>query len=207
MAGYVYVIENENHKIKIGKSINPEKRIMGIKMTSGCEIIRTYITPELHQYSGLETFLHNHFNEYRYIGEWFNIGYDLVVKYVSTLDFSIWNIEPKAEKIGHGMEEIVRQLYYNKRVEEIKEREDKFKLIIKDIANKTDTLSNIIYKKDCITKEYINNLYDQIDALQSKLIYIEEQGIEVKFPKLPQYDEDSVILAREDIMEEYNSIE
>jgi T5orf172 domain. len=70
MAGYVYVIENENGRVKIGKSVDPEKRIMSIQMISGYKVVRKYITPELHQYSKLETFFHNHFNENRSIGEW-----------------------------------------------------------------------------------------------------------------------------------------
>lgn len=58
-----------------------------------------------------------------------------------------------------------------------------------------------------LLKEYVSNLYNQIDVLQSKLIYIQEQGVEIKFPKLPQYDEDHIIVAREKIMERYKSIE
>ena len=77
---------------------------------------------------------------------------------------------------------------------------DERDLLVKKISDKID-------KRNAVVEMYINNLYDQIDALQSKLIYIEEQGIEVKFPKLPQFDEDAVILARGDIIEEYNSIE
>lgn len=206
MAGYVYVIESENHKVKIGKSINPEKRIISIKMTSGCEIVRTYVTPELHQYSALEAFLHSHFSKYRYIGEWFNVDYDIVTKYVSALNFSTWNIEPKPEKLAHSMEDIVRQLYYNGSKEETEGNSGEFELMGK-IISKIGALSEVVHKKDHITEEYIENLYDQIDVLQSKLIYLQEQGVQVKFPKLPQYDEDAIILAREDIMEEYDSIE
>ena len=141
MAGYVYVIESENHKVKIGKSINPEKRIINIKRTSGCEIVRTYVTPELHQYSALEAFLHSHFSKYRYIGEWFNIDYDLVTEYVSALDFSTWNIEPKPGKLACNVEGIVRQLYFNRSKEEMEEKSGEFELMGK-IINKMGSLSN-----------------------------------------------------------------
>ena len=70
-----------------------------------------------------------------------------------------------------------------------------------------DHASDKIDKRSVVIEKYINNLRDQIDTLQSKLIYIEEQGINIKFPDLPQFNEDAVILAREDIMKEYDSIE
>ena len=136
-----------------------------------------------------------------------DISYDEVVKYASTLELSRWNIEPEIKEIGSGMEEIVRQLYYDKRVEEIKENNNKFDVTKKDIENRVDSLSSVIHKKNFIIKEYISNLYDQIDVLQSKLIYLQEQGVQIKFPKLPQYNEDCIILAREEIIEDYKSIE
>ena len=203
MAGYVYVIENENHKVKIGKSINPEKRIISIKRTSGCEIVRTYVTPELHQYSALEAFLHSHFSKYRDIGEWFNISYHDAVSYVSALKFDEWNIEPPyKEPTDPGR--LIRQMVLGPYLESNGEPKQDMESIIK---GKLDELSKHMCRKESITKKYIESLYNQIDALQSKLIYIEEQGITVKFPDLPQFDEDAVILARGDIMEEYDSIE
>ena len=203
MAGYVYVIESENHKVKIGKSINPEKRIISIKRTSGCEIVRTYVTPELHQYSALEAFLHSHFSKYRYIGEWFNIDYHDAVSYVSALKVDEWNIEPPyMEPTDPGR--LIRQMILGPYLESNGEPKQDMESIIK---GKLDELSKLIDRKESITKKYIESLYDQIDTLQSKLIYIEEQGITVKFPDLPQFDEEAVILAREDIIEECNSIE
>ena len=77
---------------------------------------------------------------------------------------------------------------------------------INEILDDMDHTSDKIDKRSVALEKYIDNLRDQIDVLQSKLIYIEEQGFKIKFPDLPQYNEDEVILAREDIIEEYKSI-
>ena len=203
MAGYVYVIENENHKVKIGRSINPEKRIRHIEKISGYKVVNTYITPCLHQYIQLETFLHGHFATNRSIGEWFNINYHDAVSYVSTLKFDEWNINPPyKEPPDH--DRLIKQVIFGPLLKTINEPKQEIENIIE---SKFDKLGKLIDRKESITKKYIESLYDQIDTLQSKLIYIEEQGITVKFPDLPQFDEDAVILAREDIIEEYDSIE
>ena len=203
MAGYVYVIENENHKVKIGRSINPEKRIKHIEKISGYKVVNIYVTPCLHQYIQLETFLHGHFATNRSIGEWFNISYHDAVSYVSALKFDEWNIEPPyKEPTDPGR--LIRQMILGPYLESNGEPKQDMESIIK---GKLDELSKHMCRKESITKKYIESLYNQIDTLQSKLIYIEEQGVKIKFPDLPQFDEDAVILAREDIMEEYDSIE
>lgn len=209
MAGYVYVIENENHKVKIGKSTNPERRVMSIKSQSGYNIISSYFSPQLHQYGELELYLHDIFKENRVIGEWFDVNYKTVVSYFKSLDLSKWDIEPTEEErektsnfvrpLTEGLDKCLQNCINGLRPADIDE--------INKMLDKRDSVSNKIDKRNVVVEMYINNLYDQIDALQSKLIYIEEQGVQVKFPKLPQYDEDTIILAREDIMEEYNSIE
>ena len=203
MAGYVYVIENENHKVKIGRSIDPEKRIKHIEKISGYKVVNIYVTPCLHQYIQLETFLHGHFATNRSIGEWFNISYYDAVSYVSSLKFDEWNIEPPYKE-PPDYDRLIRQMILGPLLKTINEPKQETENIIE---SKIYKLSKLIDRKESITKKYIESLYDQIDTLQSKLIYIEEQGITVKFPDLPQFDEDAVILAREDIIEEYDSIE
>ena len=209
MTGYVYIIENENGRVKIGKSTNPKVRVMSIKSQSGYNIISSHFSPPLYQYSELESYLHGIFKESRVIGEWFDINYETVVSYFESLDLSRWNIEPtkeEKEKTSNFIKYLIKDLdeclqncingLHPADIDKINKRLDN----MNHISDKID-------KRSIIIEKYINNLYDQIDTLQSKLIYIEEQGIKVKFPDLPQFDEDAVILAREDIMEEYDSIE
>ena len=203
MAGYVYVIENENHKVKIGRSITPEKRIRHIEKISGYKVINTYVTPCLHQYIQLETFLHGHFDTNRSIGEWFNINYYDAVSYVSALKFDRWNVTPPCKE-PPDYDRLIRQIIFDPFLKSNNEYKQEMESIIED---KLDKLGKHICRKESIAKRYIESLHDQIDILQSKLIYIEEQGIKIKFPDLPQFNEDAVILAREDIIEECNSIE
>lgn len=209
MTGYVYIIENENGRVKIGKSTNPKSRVMNIRSQSGYNIVNSHFSPPLYQYSELESYLHDTFKERRVIGEWFDISYKTVVSYFKSLDLSKWNIETNDEEgentngfVGYlikDLDECLQNCTNGLRPADIAK--------INEILDDMDHASDKIDKRSIVIEKYINNLRDQIDALQSKLIYIEEQGIEVKFPKLPQYDEDSVILARGDIIEEYNSIE
>ena len=209
MTGYVYIIENENGKVKIGKSTNPKRRVMNIQSQSGYSIVNSHFSPPLYQYSELESYLHDIFKESRGIGEWFDISYKTVVSYFESLDLSEWNVEPTREEkemtsnfikyIVDNLDECLQNCINGLRPADI----DKVNKMLDDMDHASDKVD----KRSIVIEKYINNLHDQIDTLQSKLIYIEEQGIKIKFPDLPQFDEDAVILAREDIMEEYDSIE
>lgn len=209
MAGYVYVVENENHRVKIGRSTNPSKRVMSIKSQFGYNIINSYFSPVLYQYGELELFLHNVFKESRVRGEWFDISYEEVVSYLQSLDISKWNIEPTKEEkertdnfmkgLVGGLDKCLQNCINNSQPT-IAEK-------INEILGNVVSVSNEIDERNIVVEKYIQNLYDQIDVLQSKLIYLHEQGAQVKFPKSPRCDEDAIILAREDIIEEYNSIE
>jgi hypothetical protein len=86
--GYVYVLEDEFGRVKIGKSSNPTARFQSISTGSGLSIVKTYLTPTLNQYGDLELFLHGIFAEHRGIGEWFSVSFDEVVDYVKTLELS-----------------------------------------------------------------------------------------------------------------------
>jgi hypothetical protein len=86
--GYVYVILDNHDRVKIGKSLNPERRIKGIASASGIEIIDSYITEPLFGYSEFEHFMHEQFKEYRGVGEWFNCRFDDVITFIETTDMT-----------------------------------------------------------------------------------------------------------------------
>ena len=208
MTGYVYMIENENGKVKIGKSTNPQRRVMNIRSQSGYNIVNSHFSPPLYQYSELESYLHDTFKESRGIGEWFDTSYKAVVSYFESLDLSRWNVEPTKEEkemtsdfvkgMVDELDKCLQNCINGLRPADIGK--------INEILDDMDHASDKIDKRSVALEKYIDNLRDQIDVLQSKLIYIEEQGFKIKFPDLPQYNEDEVILAREDIIEEYKSI-
>ena len=73
--GYVYIIKNKTlHTIKIGKSVNPRKRIRDIQNAAGCEMETIALIP-CKLYSELEKDLHSEFGQDRLdYGEWFNLS-------------------------------------------------------------------------------------------------------------------------------------
>lgn len=90
----LYVFYNPDTKrTKIGISNNVYRRLCQIRNASGCPVYCVYITNLDNEdlffnvmaklpatVKELEDHLHNHFKEYRYIGEWFNIPYSKVTR-------------------------------------------------------------------------------------------------------------------------------
>lgn len=99
--GNIYVIENENGKIKIGKSINPTNRIHDIERIGGFNAISTYITNEMPNYSEFEIFLHRKYKKHRVIGEWFNLNFEETVLYIEKTikEGGSLNLNPHRNKI------------------------------------------------------------------------------------------------------------
>lgn len=151
MAGYVYVVENENHKVKIGQTINPDRRIATLETQGGYRIVSRYVTKELYQYSQLELFLHDKFREYRDVGEWFNCEFSTVKEYVDTLDIDEWNKPPTNEEIAE----------HERRIESLKEL---FSTMIYGGGIKFDTHDINQYKSDELD-EAIDDMIDKIKFL------------------------------------------
>jgi hypothetical protein len=75
--GYLYAIDFGTGRIKIGKSSNPDKRIMQIRHSVGLEVVNKYISKEIRNFDSAEGFVHFVLNNVRHnIGEWFNITFD-----------------------------------------------------------------------------------------------------------------------------------
>lgn len=69
---YVYVILNENGRVKIGISLDPIKRAQNLSTSSGyaCKCVCYW---ELGEHAAfLEKTLHTRFDKYRMLGEWFS---------------------------------------------------------------------------------------------------------------------------------------
>ena len=74
--GYVYAIENNNGAVKIGRSVNPQKRTDSIRTQSNGDVKRVFISTPMANYASVERRLHRHFSACRAVGEWFNISFD-----------------------------------------------------------------------------------------------------------------------------------
>ena len=76
----VYIIKNhEVPRIKIGFAYNPDKRFSNIMNQSGCIMSLRYKTKPIINFAELESIMHIMYQDYRGIGEWFNISSEIVV--------------------------------------------------------------------------------------------------------------------------------
>lgn len=77
----VYVIKNvENNRIKIGIAINPAERLNQIKLAAGCELELLFCSCFYANAQILESKIHEHLRDCRYLGEWFNIEENEAIK-------------------------------------------------------------------------------------------------------------------------------
>lgn len=71
--GFVYCLESEDGKIKIGRSSNVFKRINTLKSQNSSKIINIVISEPALNYYEIERSLHKTFKEKRLNGEWFDL--------------------------------------------------------------------------------------------------------------------------------------
>ncbi|APC78911.1 TPA: GIY-YIG nuclease family protein [Clostridium botulinum] len=101
--GYVYIIERRDKSIKIGKSINPESRVETLETQGGFIATNKFFSQECSNYSEIESKMHEIFNKYRTIGEWFNVDFDVAVQTLKQLNFK----KPYAkEELEENLKEI-----------------------------------------------------------------------------------------------------
>ncbi len=81
--GYVYSIHDKDRNIvKIGKSIEPEKRIKNILSTSGIVDYEFYISAQLINMNSLENDIKNEYAYSNINGEWFDICFPVLKKHI-----------------------------------------------------------------------------------------------------------------------------
>lgn len=82
----VYVMYNKEVKrTKIGFAFNVEKRLNTIMNQSGCVITLKYKTKQIEHHAELESILHFMFQDFRGIGEWFNIEPDVIINRIKNI--------------------------------------------------------------------------------------------------------------------------
>lgn len=89
---YLYVLENSQGNIKIGKSSNIKERIKSLSNSNsgGNKLIRVAISPPTY-ITFLERTLHEHYHTYRLDGEWFDghkISFEDIVEFIDTKIFN-----------------------------------------------------------------------------------------------------------------------
>lgn len=92
--GHVYIVDNGLGMVKIGRTINPERRIRAIETQTGIELKNTYVSPKCSNYESLEITAHKEFAKYRVKGEWFKVEFPKVKEFLSSCNFEM-KIESK----------------------------------------------------------------------------------------------------------------
>lgn len=155
----VYVILNEETKrVKIGIAYCVKIRFSSLVSASGCKLRLMYYTERIIDTCDIEKKAHERFNEYRYIGEWFNIKWEDAVDYIKTLLLDYVNHDSKIMDtiIENEYEAIEQPLIISKKKKETWYGSDervldislgKFKRVDKDIyQNKQGQLFKIVYR-------------------------------------------------------------
>ena len=78
--GYIYLIRNGNNEYKIGKSNNPNRRLLELQTASPTKLTLIY-SVYCDYYNNIETSLHNYLNSYKIRGEFFNLPLEIVTKF------------------------------------------------------------------------------------------------------------------------------
>lgn len=85
----LYVIETDDHYVKVGISNNAKKRFNQIECGSGKKIINSFISEYTPNAKKIENLIHNRFGRYRKRGEWFyGIDYLTVLTHACLYDYS-----------------------------------------------------------------------------------------------------------------------
>ena len=85
----LYVIETDDHYVKVGISNNAKKRFNQIECGSGKKIINSFISEYTPNAKKIESLIHNRFGRYRKRGEWFyGIDYLTVLTHACLYDYS-----------------------------------------------------------------------------------------------------------------------
>lgn len=82
---HIYVMGAENGRIKIGISKNVEERARVIGLEKEVGILNVYKTKLCSNPYAIERLCHEHFNDKRIVGEWFDISFDDAVSVVKNI--------------------------------------------------------------------------------------------------------------------------
>lgn len=82
-AGHVYVLLMSDGHVKIGRSINPGKRIASIVSSNQYTLSKHWVSQKVRKYEKLETSAHRYFSNDRVGGEYFAINFDEAVEWIA----------------------------------------------------------------------------------------------------------------------------
>ena len=99
----VYVMYNPEINItKIGISEDVNIRCQSLRSAVGCDIQVKYHTEPITNALIIESKAHEHFNDCRRLGEWFNLSPDQAIKYIKSLNY-LFNVDPIIKEYIKGL--------------------------------------------------------------------------------------------------------
>jgi hypothetical protein len=75
--------------VKIGKSVNPMKRILDLEFSNGARFEHAWISPHCTNYAEIEASLHEVLRRMRLVGEWFNHPFPVAVDLLRAQSYAI----------------------------------------------------------------------------------------------------------------------
>lgn len=97
--GCIYVVVFDDKTMKIGRSVNPNRRIRDLSTLSGRSIIKSFVTVPHFNHKLNETAIHKKFSRDRTFGEYFNSEFETVVEFINTLEKKI-TTNAAVEQVG-----------------------------------------------------------------------------------------------------------
>lgn len=122
--GYVYVIQFESGKVKIGISVQPKKRFRTLENSSGTLIEKRYISEINENYKEVEKEAKKEYKSKNILGEYYDVSFDELVEYVENKSkVTILNVgeQNEVKKIIDEKGIINKQVY-----DEMEMKESKF---------------------------------------------------------------------------------
>lgn len=103
MEKHIYIFKSETGECKIGVSNNVNKRRSTIEMQGNNKIIDFYNTPKCFNAHEIENIMHQYFDEYRGIGEWFSVDFQEACDKLSDVydKYAIKEIEDNIETLDY----------------------------------------------------------------------------------------------------------
>jgi len=104
--GFVYAIETKNG-VKVGRTINPYRRIKTIISQSNVPVTRIYLTDKISNSNKVEISTHKVLSNYRELGEWFNCSIECAVDAINTIERSYYAPAENKESMIKAIHDMV----------------------------------------------------------------------------------------------------
>jgi len=102
-SGYVYVVETESGKVKIGVSKNPKKRISALQTSTFERLKNVHISNKCFNFMEIEENLHYIFKNERLNGEWFDLQFEDAVNKLNEQNIITDKKQCDKELVGYAL--------------------------------------------------------------------------------------------------------